>query len=311
MRRLLLVAVSAAVLMLTALVPVALAAGPDSATDGVVIAINGTVDVPAGGHRDAVVVIDGTATIAGDVDTVVVAGGSATLSSATVRSLVVIDGSAVLGTGTTVTGDVSTLNGSVAREAGATVLGETRALDRDLAAFAILMIPLIILLAIGFGVAAVAAALVVATFAARQVRDLETLISTQPGPVLVSGLVGAVALPILGVLLVMTVIGAPVGLGLLVVVLPALAFLGWLVAAIWVGDWLVARMRGQRETGRPYVAAVLGVIALSIAGMLPFVSGIATLFGFGALVLTAWRTARPESQAPVAAAVGQPMPSAG
>ena len=91
-----------------------------------------------------------------------------------------------------------------------------------------------------------------------------------------------------------TVVGAPIGLAVLFVLLPALAFLAWLVAAIWIGDWIVVRIRGAAEPDRPYRAAVVGVIALSVAGMLPFVTGIATLFGFGALLLAAWRMFRRE-----------------
>ena len=52
------------------------------------------------------------------------------------------------------------------------------------------------------------------------------------------------------------------------------------------------------------------MIVLAIAGILPFVSGIATMFGFGALILAAWRMLRPE--APRAAGVAwTPAPSAG
>jgi hypothetical protein len=75
-------------------------------------------------------------------------------------------------------------------------------------------------------------------------------------------------------------------------------------------------VRGSRETGRPYRAAILGVIVLGIAGILPFVSGIATLFGFGGLLLAAWRMLRPATPpaAPVAwapTAPAAPAPSAG
>jgi hypothetical protein len=108
----------------------------------------------------------------------------------------------------------------------------------------------------------------------------------------------------------MTVVGAPIGLALLFVLLPALAFLGWLVAAIWIGDWLVASTRGSREPGRPYLAAVLGVIVLALVGMVPFVTAIATLFGFGALLLAAWRILRPDAAPLGQAGVPQPAPSA-
>ena len=96
-----------------------------------------------------------------------------------------------------------------------------------------------------------AVALLVAAFGARQVRNAEALITREPGTVLVAGIAGSVILPILAVLATVTIVGAPLGLGALFIVLPALALLGWIVAAIWVGDWILGRSGGTREAGRP------------------------------------------------------------
>ncbi|HYM84920.1 MAG TPA: hypothetical protein VEY67_12300, partial [Candidatus Dormibacteraeota bacterium] len=90
------------------------------------------------------------------------------------------------------------------------------------------------------------------------------------------------------VLLLVTVVGAPVGVALFILLSP-LTFLAWIVAAMWVGDWIVARVRGPREPERPYRAAFVGVIVLAIAGIVPFVSAIATFFGLGGLLLAGWR----------------------
>ncbi len=295
MRRLFAIAASVAILLL-AIAPAAFAADPVQVTGhGAVITVNGTVDVPAGQAIDAVVVVNGTASVAGAVDTVVVVRGSATLTGATVRSLVVVDGTASLGAGTTVTGNVATLHATVNQDPGAVVMGRTTSLETNLAMLTLLAIPLMIVFTVGFGLAMIAAGLLVAAFGSRQVREAEALITQRPGQTLVAGIAGSVVLPVLAGILVMTVIGAPIGLAGLFLVLPVLALVGWLVAAIWIGDWLIARSRGTREPGRPYRAAVLGVIVLAAAGLLPFVSGLATLFGFGALLLAAWHTLRPET----------------
>lgn len=296
MKRFLAMAASVA-LLLTLGAPAALAAGPEPNNRSVLLSVNGVVDVAAGEHVDALVVIDGTARVSGDVRTVVVLGGSATLTGATAESVVVVDGSVDLQGGTTVSGDVRTIGGTVTQEPGATVGGTVRSLDTDMAALGVLLIPAFILLFLGFGLAAVAAALLVAAFAARQVRQAESLIGRQPGQTLAAGIAGTVLLPLIAVLLIMTIVGAPIGFGLLFVLLPAIAFLAWIVAAIWIGDWLVARFRGAPEPDRPYRAALVGVLALATIGLLPFVTAIATLFGFGALLLLAWRTLRREGQA--------------
>jgi hypothetical protein len=308
-RRLLTIAASVAILLLIS-VPSAFAADPAPGDRGAIIAVEGTVDVPAGQHVGAVVLVNGTATIEGSADTILVAGGTATLTGATARTLVVIDGSVTLATGTTVTGDVHTLGSTVSQLDGSIVEGRVLGIETNLAAFAVLLIPLLIVFTIGFALAMLVAGLAVAAFGSRQVRGVEDLITARPGHVLVAGIAGSVLLPLLSILLIVTIVGAPIGLTLLFAVLPVLALLGWLVAAIWIGDWLIARSRGSREPGRPYRAALLGVVVLAIAGILPFVSGIATLFGFGGIVLAMWRMVRPETTPPAPVGWSQPVPSA-
>ena len=286
--------VMTSVLMLLALLaPVALAAGPVTSTGSVVVSVNGTMDLPAGTSVNTVVVVDGTATISGDAKTVVVVDGTATMAGATVDELIVVGGRVDLLAGTSV-GDVSTWRGTVTQDPAATVSGSTTSFETDLAALAILLVPLVLAFTVGMAIAAIVAALVVAAFASRQVREAEAQITRRPGHSLLAGIAGTVVLPIIGGLLILSVIGAPIGFALLFGILPVLAFVGWLVAAIWVGEWLLERSRGERETGRPYRAAVLGVIVLAIASILPFVSTIATLFGVGALLLVGWRILRPQ-----------------
>lgn len=306
MRRLLTIAAAVAILLL-ALAPAALAAGPgwlaaSSAAwsgTGTVISVDGSVDVPAGDRVDTVVVVRGTATIEGAARTVVVLHGDATLTGATADNVVVVDGTVNLAAGTTVTGGVATLHGDVVRDPSAIVAGRITTLDTSVAALAIALVPFLIVLGVGFLVATVASALGLAAFGARQVRSAEALITREPGPVLLAGLIGAIGLPLLFGIVTLTVIGAPVGLAALLVGLPLLAFAGWLVAAIWIGDWLLAR-HGTLEPAHPYRAAILGVIVLTVAGLLPLVSAIATLFGAGSILLAAWRGLHPAAPSPAA-----------
>ena len=311
------------VILLGLAAPVVLAAGPVGPTsfdtsgfrllaDGtrvdtgrVVISLDGPVDVPAGESLDTLVVANGDATIAGDVRHAVIVDGTLTATGATIGSLTVIDATADLGPGTTVTGNVSTLNGTVSTAQGATVVESVRSFDAAIGAVAISFGLLMFVVVLGGALLVLVLALFLAGLAARQMRSTESLITREPGPVILAGIVGAIVLPAIAGLLIITVIGAPIGLAMLFLVLPAMAFLGWLVAAFWVGEWIVARTRGGAPAERPYLAAVVGVIVLAVAGMLPFVSMIATLFGFGAVVLATWRVMRGRSM------VAGPAPTAG
>lgn len=283
---------AAVALLLTLFAPAALAAGPYPDHGQVLMSFNNPVDVPAGEHLDALVVVGADARVSGDVRSIVIAGGTATLSGATTQSLVVVGGTADLQSGTTVSGDVRTVGGSVTQQPGSTIGGSVTSLDADLAALGFLLFPFFILLFLGIGLAAVGVALLVAAFGSRQVRAVESVIDREPLLALVTGIVANVLLPLVAVLLMVSVIGAPIGFALLFVLWPAVAILGWIVAAIWVGDWVVERWRGEPDAGRPYRAAIVGVVVLAIAGLFPFVSAIATLFGLGALLLTAGRMLR-------------------
>ncbi len=303
--------VAAAALMLGLAAPAALAAEPTSSNRSVLASISHDVTIPAGDHVDLLFVVRGHADIAGSVDSIVVIDGTATLTGATANSLVVVNGSADLAAGTRINGNVRTIDSTVTRAADVVVTGTVGAYEQNVAAFALLLIPLFLLLFIGLGLTAMAVALFVAAFAANQVRHAESLISREPGTVLVAGLAGSVVLPILAILATITIVGAPLGLGLLFLVLPVMAFLGWIVAAIWVGDWLLGRSRGASASNHPYLAAVIGVFVLAFAGIVPFVSAIATLFGFGALLVIAWRILRPQTPQLGTAGMAQPAPSAG
>ena len=61
------------------------------------------------------------------------------------------------------------------------------------------------------------------------------MITKQPGETLLFGLAGLFVIPIVAILAMITVIGAPLGLAILLMVWPAAAFAGYLVAAIWIG----------------------------------------------------------------------------
>jgi hypothetical protein len=262
----------------------------DGSDDGLLMAFDENVTLPADQTAGAVLVVQGDATIAGTARSVTVVGGTATLEGATVGTLIVIDGTARLLDGTAVSGDVLQLNGNVEQAATATVGGQVRPFIQDVGSFVLFVGASLIALWIGAVLLMLVTGLAVAGFAARQVRTVEAVISNDPLKSFVVGLLMLIVPPVAIVLLALTVVGLPLALTLLFFVWPTIAFAGWVVAAIWIGDWLL-RAAGRRQPAeRPYLAAVVGLIVAGLLGIIPFVAAVTSIFGLGALTVAGWRT---------------------
>jgi hypothetical protein len=304
-----------AMVLLLALAPAALAAEthPGGRNDRALISIQGDVTLETGEQADLVLVIGGTATIDGDATTVVAIDGTALLRTGVAGSVVAIGSDVDVQAGAMVTDDILTLDAArVAVAAGATVGGSVRDLAPQLIGLGFVLGPAMFLLFLGFVLVTLVAGLALAGIAARQVRAAESLISREPGTVLLVGIAG-VFLPILLVVaLIVTVVGAPLAFAILVTVWPLTAYLGYLVAGIWIGDWLLGRAGRGRAEERPYLAAVVGLIVLQVLGIIPPLSAIASLFGYGAVLLLAWRVLRSGGAAHPGAVHGvAPAPLAG
>ena len=295
---------AAALLAIWLIVPITLASdGTFPHTGRVLVSVKGDATLPAGEHADVVVVVQGTASIAGEANNVVVVDGAANLQGAHVETLVAIRSPVTLGPGTTVT-NVRTVDSSLSQDPTATVSGSVSDATVDLAAFGLVLVTGFFLLFIGFVVAVILGALLVAGLAARQVRAAETLISREPAKTFLVGLVSIFVIPIVAVVALVTVIGLPVGLIILLGLWPLAGFVGYVVTGIWVGDWLLHRAVGD-PARRPYIEATIGVLILAIVSAIPilgFLAAIASLFGFGAVLLLVWRTLRGTS------AIGAPAP---
>jgi hypothetical protein len=273
----------------------------------VVFVAGGDVDIPAGDQADAVIVIKGDARIGGTVTGLVLIDGNATLSGATVGSVLIVSGTVDVGEGTTVLGDVSQVNGTVV-QSGGVIAGETRDLAVGFATLGVFVGAVALLAWVGLGVATLIVALLLATFAGQQVRKTTYLIGREPGKVILSGVGSIVIIPILAILAMATVIGIPMGLGILLVAWPALAFVGYLVGCIWIGEWLLSRRAGYRPAERPHVAALVGLAVAFVAGIIPFITAIISIVGTGAVIRAAWYTWRGDRPADPAAQA-RPMPA--
>lgn len=294
------------------LAPLALAAEELPHSGRILISTGGDIMLPEGEQADLILVTNGTAHVAGDANTVVIIDGSADFTGATVETVVVIRGQAIVDGTSTVLNDIMTLDASASVDPAATVGGRIRDLAPDIAGIGFVLGPALVLLYLGFALAAIAAALLLAGLAARQVRSAEELIRREPLLTAGVGLLGLFAPILLLVLLTVTVIGAPLAFGIAFGLWPLAAFIGYLVAGITIGDWVVGRMSPGVTHERPYLAAVVGLFVLEVIGILPLVSAVATLFGYGAVLLLAWRTLRADSTgSPTVQPLPAPAASAG
>ena len=286
-------AIGGLVLVFGLAVPAVLADAPLPHTGRVLISVEGDVAIGPGEHADVVVVVQGNADIRGEVNTLVVADGTATVVGATLETIVAAGSQVELGAGTVVYGAVQRVDSVVHQSGNAEVQGGIVDLSGRLFELGAAVAPILTLLWLGFGLANVAAGLFLAAVAGRQMRTAQRTISRQPVLAFVAGILSAVLVPIAAVLLFPTIVGAPLGFGILVVALPLVAFAGYLVAAAWAGEWILRALGTRQEPERPYLATVVGVILLGALGLVPVANllvAIAGLFGFGAVVVSAIRT---------------------
>jgi hypothetical protein len=303
---------SATFLALLILVPVAAAADPwDIDDEHVVLSTGGDITLAAGQHADVLVVVDGTATIEGDAGSVLVINGTANFIGSETAAVVAIRSHVTLDAGSTVDGDVVTFDSVVDTAAGASIRGEVTDLAKDLGGAAVLVASALALVYLAFVVSAVVAAVVLAGLAGKQVREAGALIGKEPVTTFVAGFAGLVGFVLVSVLAMVTIVGVPLGLGILVLVLPVLLVAGYLVAGIWIGDMILARTSPGVARERPYLAAVLGVPVMGLIGIIPVLGAIPVIVGFGAVVMTMWRALRRPVTTERAAATSAVASSAG
>jgi hypothetical protein len=100
------------------------------------------------------------------------------------------------------------------------------------------------------------------------------------------GIALAIGLPVIAVIALLTLVGIPFGIGLLLALLPLLA------VAYATGAWIVGR-RVVRDRASAWVALLAGWAILRVLALIPVLGAIvgiaATVVGLGALAVALWR----------------------
>jgi cytoskeletal protein CcmA (bactofilin family) len=104
---------------------------------------------------------------------------------------------------------------------------------------------------------------------------VEKAFSTSPGKSVAVGFGLLIGLPIIGVLFIITLLGIPLGLTVFFLY-PMLLMLGYLTAAVFIGDRGMSYLRKGRAltTGTRIIGFIVALIALAFIGALPFIGGL-------------------------------------
>jgi hypothetical protein len=271
--------------------------GQDGQASESFVVLSGPADVPRGRLVGDLVVFHGSSTVDGTVNGSLTAfDAPVTISGRVVGDVVVFNGRVELARGANVTGDVVSQDAPVVAS-GATIGGTTRRVQTNVnwdgfgwagrlawwlaVSISTLLIGLALLWLIGRG--------------ATRIVDTGR---TRIGPSIGWGLLAFFGLPILAIIALVTIVGIPLGLG----VLAALALiytLGYTATA-----WIIGRR--ILRAGTPWILAfLLGWGILRVLALIPIVGGLiwfaAVVFGLGALTVTIWRARSTGQATPVPA----------
>jgi hypothetical protein len=290
MRRLIVVGVFV-VLLLGLAAPAWAQAGPDSEA---FVVLSGRADVPEGQTVGDLVVFHGSATVDGTVDGSLTAfDAPVTISGRVNGDVVAFNGRVELQRGANVTGDVVSQSNPVVAS-GATIGGTTKRLQTNtnwdgfgwagkLAWWLAVSISTLIV------------GLVLLWLSGRGADRILEAGRTRIGPSIGLGLLLFFGLPLLAIIALVTVIGIPLGLGLLAALLLIHA-LGYSAAA-----WILGRSIVRGPTAWA-VAFLAGWAILRIVALIPILGGLAwfaaVVFGLGALAVAIWRARTPSHAAP-------------
>ena len=255
--------------------------------DGSLVVLTGDAVVGPGDIVDSVVVFDGAVRVEGTVrDSVVAFNGPVTIIGDVDGDVVVFDGALVVQTGAHIAGDVFADRRMVAP--GARIDGTTSSTARFAVAAGWAAVAIGVAVWIAIAVSILLLGLLLLWFAPRAADAVLMAGKTAVGPSIGWGAAAFFGLPVLGVIAIATLVGLPLGIGILLAL--ALIFAIGHVTGAWVLGRLIVK-KGSR-----FGAFALGWAILAVVGLIPGVGGLtwfaATVYGLGVICVAAFRARR-------------------
>lgn len=256
------------------------AAAAGDGDDGDRIVLVGSVLVDRDETAKTIVVVDGDVTIRGEVSgDVVVFDGDITIRGSVAGDVVALSGLATLGRRGRVAGDLVYGDDTPVQAPGSQVAGEVKKID-----FADISVIAAIGIWVGVTISLLLLGLVLLLLAPRAGEALVRTSRAKPLPSALVGLLAFFLLPAIAIAACITVIGLPLGIVLLLLVLPLYVF-GYLTAALVLGSLVLKKGR--------VLAFVAGLVILQLLTLIPIAGGLvgflAVFFGLGVLLLALLR----------------------
>ena len=285
--------------LLAALLAALVLAAPAQAADDQIV-ITGDVVVPRGQTVDDIVVIDGSVRVQGRVT------GDLVAVSAPVRINGPVEGDVVaiaervfIGPGGRVEGDLEYGDKDPVITVPGAVGGKTDKLDFDEFISPLGVFAAWVALWLAVSVSILLLGLALLWLAPRSLEAALEVARTATGPAIGIGLAVFLGLPAVALLLLVTVLGLPLGIALLLALLPIYA-IGYTTSAFLLGRAIV-----KPPTSR-FLAFLAGWGILRVIALVPGLGILAwlgaTVFGLGALGIALWRARRgPVTGAPLTA----------
>jgi len=277
-----------ATILIAILAALALAAPAHADDDQIVI--TGDVEVPRGQTVGDIVVIDGSVRIQGRVTGDVVAVSAPVRINGPVEGDVVAIAERVfIGPGGRVDGDVSYGDKDPVVTVPGAVGGKTEKLDFDEFISPLGVFAAWVALWLAVSVSTLLLGLALLWLAPRSLEAAREIARTATGAAIGIGLAVFFGLPAVAVLLMITVLGLPLGIALLLALLPIYA-VGYTTSAFLLGRAIV-----KPPTSR-FLAFLAGWGILRVIALVPGLGILAwfgaTVFGLGALGIALWRSRR-------------------
>jgi hypothetical protein len=294
---------------LSALLAFLLATGSASAATDHVVITGGAV-VPAGQTAGDIVVLDGTVTIAGRATgDVVSVSGPVRVTGRVDGDLIAVSDRASLGPRARVGGDLRYGDERPVVARGATVGGNVTKEDWSDAANGWGWVSALAWwLAVSVSTLIVGALLV--WLAPGALYAAERAVRERLGATVGWGVAIAIGVPLLAILALVTLVGIPFGVALLLAALPVL------LVAYATTAWIVGRRVLRNRSTSPWAALLAGWGILRVLALIPGAGALvglaATVVGLGALTVALWQARKPGAPAarPEAPAAERPAPAA-